>query len=266
LNNRPRRSALYVPADNSRALEKARSLDVDVLILDLEDAVAPQNKARARDALANAVTALRGPREIVVRVNAGDTPWHDDDMAATAAAGPDAVLLPKINTAGDIAASERAIWAMIETPSAVINLHDISHGVAGLVLGANDLLKDMGARHRPDRANLHYVMSQMVLMARAHGLVALDGVHNHIDDAAGFAAACQQARDFGFDGKTLIHPSQIAACHAAFIPSQDEVEAARRVLAAFADNPGKGALNVDGRMVERLDAETAEWLIERAEK
>jgi citrate lyase subunit beta/citryl-CoA lyase len=257
---------LYVPADNGRALEKARGLDVDVLILDLEDAVAPQNKARAREALADAMTALRGAREIVIRVNARGTPWHDDDMAAAAAARPDALLLPKINNAGDIPTSELAIWAMIETPSAVINMHDIAHGVSGLVLGANDLLKDMGARHRPGRANLHYIMTQMVLMARAHGLVALDGVHNHIDDGAVFAAACQQARDFGFDGKTLIHPSQIAACHAAFIPSQDEVEAAKRVLAAFADNPGKGALRVDGRMVEKLDAETAEWLIERAEK
>ncbi len=125
------------------------------------------------------------------------------------------------------------------------------------MLGANDYLKEMGGRHRPDRANLHYVMSEMVLVARAYGMVALDGVHNRIDDDAGFAAACEQARDFGFDGKTLIHPSQIAACHAAFVPSEDEIAEARRVLAAFADNPGKGAMAVDGRMVEKLDAEIA---------
>ena len=262
--SRLRRSALYVPADNARALEKARGLDADVLILDLEDAVAPDAKVAARDALAGAVAALRGAREIVIRVNGKGTLEHDADMTAAAAARPDAILLPKINNAGDIAASDIAVWAMIETPSAVINMHDITHGCRGLVLGANDLLKEMGGRHRPDRANLHYVMSEMVLMARAHGIVALDGVHNSIDDAAGFAAACEQARDFGFDGKTLIHPSQIAPCHAAFIPSQDEVAAARRVLAAFADNPGKGALSVDGRMVEKLDAEIAVRTITRA--
>jgi citrate lyase subunit beta/citryl-CoA lyase len=264
LNSRLRRSALYVPCDNVRALEKARGLDVDVLILDLEDAVAPLAKAAART---NAVAALGGlgARETVIRINAAGTPWHDDDLAAVLLARPDAVLLPKVNSAADIPrAGDIAVWAMIETPAAVINLHEISHGVQCLVLGGNDLLKEMGARHRADRANLHHVMTQMVLVARAHQIAALDGVHNRIDDAEGFALACDMARDFGFDGKTLIHPGQIAACHAAFMPSPDEVEAAQRVLAAFADNPGRGAIRLDGRMVEALDAEIAVALLARA--
>jgi citrate lyase subunit beta/citryl-CoA lyase len=259
-----RRSALYVPADNARALEKARGLDVDVLILDLEDAVAPEAKAQARR---NAVAALGsfGGRETVIRINAKGTPWHDDDLAAALAARPEAVLLPKVNAVADIPqAGDIAFWAMIETPAAVINLHEISHDVQCLVLGGNDLLKEMGARHRPDRANLYPVMTQMVLIARAHHIAALDGVHNRIDDDDGFAQACAMARDFGFDGKTLIHPGQIAACHAAFMPSPDEVDAAKRLLAAFADNPGKGAIRLDGRMVEALDAEIAVALLTRA--
>ena len=267
--SRLRRSALYVPADNARALEKAHRLDADVLILDLEDAVAPAAKAVARQAIGNALALLRGSREIVIRINGPATAGGMEDLNAAIAVRPDAILLPKVSAARDIEAvaaltGDIPLWAMIELPSAVINLHEITHNVRGLVLGANDLLKELGGRHRPDRANLHHVMTEMVLMARAHNIVALDGVHNSIDDPTGFTAACEQARDFGFDGKTLIHPSQIAPCHAAFIPSHDEVEAARRVLAAFADNPGKGALSVDGRMVEKLDAEIAERTIARA--
>jgi citrate lyase subunit beta/citryl-CoA lyase len=258
-----RRSALYVPADNVRALQKARSLDADVLILDLEDAVAPDAKAQAR---AHAVAAVHGfGRETVIRINAAGTLWHDDDVAAVRAARPDAILLPKVNSAADIVAADGlAVWAMIETPRAVLNAAEIAGRVTCLVLGGNDLLKEMGARHRPDRANLAYAMSACVLAARAHGIAVLDGVHNRIDDPDGFAQACILARDFGFDGKTLIHPSQIAACNAAFVPSDDEVEAAKRVLAAFADNPGKGALRLDGQMVETLDAEIAERLLARA--
>ena len=259
-----------MPCDNARALEKARSLDADILILDLEDAVAPGAKAAARDSLAGAVAALRGAREIVVRVNALETPESECDFKAALDAGPDAILLPKVGNADDIETiaaitGDVPLWAMIENPAGVLNLGEIAPGVAGLVLGANDYLKEIGGRHRPDRANLHYIMSEMVLVARAYGLVVLDGVHNSITDEAGFAAACQQARDFGFDGKTLIHPSQIGPCHAAFIPSQDEVEAAKRILAAFAENPGKGALSVDGRMVEQLDADIAMRTIARAQ-
>lgn len=257
-----------MPADNVRALEKARALDADVLILDLEDAVAPDAKAGARETLAQAVAALRGTREVVIRVNALETPDSEDDFKAALDAWPDAILLPKVGNADNIEtalalAGEVPLWAMIETPAGVLNLGEIAPGVAGLVLGANDYLKEIGGRHRPDRANLHYVMSVMVLVARAYGLVVLDGVHNNIADDAGLAFACRQARDFGFDGKTLIHPGQIAACHAAFVPSEDEVAAAKRILAAFADNPGKGALSVDGRMVERLDAAIAERTIAR---
>jgi citrate lyase subunit beta/citryl-CoA lyase len=186
------------------------------------------------------------------------------------AARPDAILLPKVHNAAEIgrvrdAVRDVPLWAMIESPSAILNLAEIAGaGVSCLVLGANDLLKDMGGRHRPDRANLAYAMSHMVLVARAHGIAALDGVHNRLDDEAGFIAACEMARDFGFDGKTLIHPRQVGPCNSAFVPSQDEVEAARRVLQAFADNPGKGAILLDGQMVEKLDAEIAESVLARA--
>lgn len=266
----PRRSVLYVPADNPRALEKARTLDADVLILDLEDAVAPGAKLAARTAACETARALKGVREVVIRVNQPAGEWGVADLKAAIAAAPDAILLPKVNGAPDIEAvqevsGEIPLWAMIETPCAVLNLGEIAGaGAACLVLGANDLLKDMGGRHRADRANLHFAMAAMVTVARAYDIAVLDGVHNSIDDAEGFAAACAQARDFGFDGKTLIHPSQIAACHAAFVPSDDEVAAAKKILAAFADNPGKGAILLDGHMVEKLDAEIAERTLARA--
>jgi citrate lyase subunit beta/citryl-CoA lyase len=265
-----RRSVLYVPADNARALEKARALDADVLILDLEDAVAPDAKLAARGNACAAVTDLRGGREIVIRINQPGGPFGVDDLKAAAQARPDAILLPKVDLPDDIEAVARLtrdipLWAMIETPCAVLNLEGVARsGVEALVLGANDLLKDMGGRHRADRANLHHVMAQMVLVARSLGIAALDGVHNNIDDPDAFAEACILARDFGFDGKTLIHPSQIAPCHAAFTPAPDEVEAARKVLAAFAAEPDKGAILLDGRMVEKLDAEIAERTLARA--
>ena len=266
---RPRRSVLYVPADNARALEKARGLDVDSLILDLEDAVAPEEKDRAREAACAAVEGFR-PREVVIRINRPAADYCPEDLKAVVAARPDAILLPKVHNAAEVGRVRHTVrdiplWAMIESPSAVLNLNEIAGaGVACLVLGANDLIKDMGGRHRPDRANLAYAMAQMVLTARAHGIAVLDGVHNRLDDEAGLVAACEMARDFGFDGKTLIHPAQVPPCHAAFVPSEDEVEAARRVLKAFADNPGKGAIRLDGKMVEKLDAEIAERVLARA--
>lgn len=266
-----RRSALYVPCDNARAIEKAQGLPADILILDLEDAVAPDAKRAARKSACAAVASLRGGREIVIRVNQPAGEWGVEDLKAAVAARPDAILLPKVNLPDDIAAvaqvsGDIALWAMIETPCAVLNLEAIARaGVEALVLGANDLVKDMGGRHRADRANLQYVMAQMVLVARAVGITALDGVHNRIDDTEGFAAAVREARDFGFDGKTLIHPGQIAPCHAAFMPSPEDVAAARRVLAAFADNPRAGAILLDGHMVERLDADIAQRLLARAE-
>lgn len=268
---KPRRSALYVPADNGRALEKARGLDADILILDLEDAVAPDAKLAARAAAIAALPGLAGEhREVAIRINQPAGPWGVDDLKAAVAAGPDAILLPKVNLPDDIEAvaalaGDIALWAMIETPCAVLNLEAVARaGVDALVLGANDLLKDMGGRHRPDRANLHHVMAQMVLVARAVGITAIDAVHNDIGDTQGFAAACAMARDFGFDGKSLVHPGQIAPAHAAFTPGPEEVDIARRVLAAFAAEPDKGAILLDGRMVERLDAEIAERTLARA--
>lgn len=264
-----RRSILYVPADKPRALEKARGLDADGIIIDLEDAVAPDAKASARQAACAAVEACR-PREVIVRINALSSPWGKDDLAAVKAVRPDAIALPKLRDAEDVIAARALtgdipLWAMIETPRAVLNAAEIAGaGVAALVLGSNDLLKDMGARHMPDRANLHTAMALCVMAARAAGIAVLDGVHNDLSDPHGFEAACRLARDFGFDGKTVIHPGQIAACNAAFTPSPAEVAAARRLVAGFAANPQAGVLMLDGRMVERLDLKIAERTLSRA--
>jgi len=264
------RSALYVPADRPRALDKARGLDADILILDLEDAVVPDAKAAARDAALAALPGLRVGHRVVIRVNGIGTPWHDDDMRAVAAARPDAVLLPKVTGADDIAATLTGgvpVWAMIETPRAVLDMAAIAAaGPTALVLGANDLLKEMGGRARADGATLYGVMTQLVLTARAQGIAALDGVFNGIGDDAAFAESCARARDFGFDGKTLIHPSQIAPTHAAFTPGPEAVAAARRILEAFAANPAQGAILVDGQMVERLHAEIARRTLALAEE
>jgi citrate lyase subunit beta/citryl-CoA lyase len=265
---RPRRSVLYMPGSNARALEKARTLPADALILDLEDAVAPEAKAHAREQVCAAVRAGFGKREVIVRINALSSAWGDDDLLAVAAAGPDGILLPKVTAAHDIHRVEQhlaytqqphriALWAMIETPAAVLDLHRIAGAdgqLAGLVLGSNDLIKEMGGRHTKDRANLLFVLGHIVLAARAHGLAVIDGVHNDLGDADGFAFACYQAKSFGFDGKTLIHPSQIAPCNAAFAPSPTDIAAAEKIVAAFAqpENQGKGAIAVDGHMVERL--------------
>ncbi|HEU0161980.1 MAG TPA: CoA ester lyase [Rhizomicrobium sp.] len=264
--NKPRRSALYVPADNPRALQKARGLQADLIILDLEDAVAPAAKADARAAACAAIAAF-APRPVLLRINALTGPWGQDDLAAAKAARPDGVLLPKVSGADDILAAQSeglALWAMIETPRAVLNLAAIAaSGVAGLVLGSNDLLKDMEARPMPDAANLHAAMSLCVMAARAHGIAVLDGVYNDIADAEGFAAAARRARDFGFDGKTVIHPAQIAPCNAAFTPGDDEIAAARAIVDAFAAQPEAGVIALDGRMVERLHAESAARLLAR---
>lgn len=266
---RPRRSLLYVPADNGRALEKARGLDADGIIIDLEDAVAPDAKASARQAACEAIQSLR-PREVIVRINALSSTWGKDDLAALKAAAPDGIALPKVRDAEDTIGARALtgaipLWAMIETPRAVLNAAEIAAaGVTALILGSNDLLKDMGARHMPGRANLHTAMALCVMAARAAGASVLDGVHNDIHDSAGFDQACRLARDFGFDGKTLIHPGQIAACNAAFTPSPDEIAAARAVVEAFAVNPQAGVLMLDGRMIERLDLKVAERTLSRA--
>ena len=264
---KPRRSVLFVPGSDPEKLERARSLSCDVVVLDLEDSVAPENKDMARDMVCAAIRNYPG-REVVVRINAAPSPWARADLAAVTNARPDAVLLPKVERATDITVTGAAVavWAMIETPLAVLHLAEIAaSGAACLVLGSNDLLKAMQAQPLSDRHNLWAVMTQTVIAARAHGLCVLDGTHNDIGDLDGFADACAQARAFGFDGKTLIHPLQIMPCNRAFAPSLDEIAQARRIIDAFAAAPGKGAIALDGRMIERLHVEEAQRLLALAQ-
>jgi citrate lyase subunit beta/citryl-CoA lyase len=274
---RPRRSALYMPASNARALEKARTLPADVIILDLEDAVAPDAKIAAREQAVAAVKAKGfGPREVVIRVNGLDTPWHSDDIAAAVEAGPDAVLIPKVSSptqllaAGNMlsrATRSLAVWAMIETPLGILNIaavaaaaRDPSTRLGVLVLGTNDIAKETHARILPGRLPMLAALSQVVLAARAYGLEVLDGVFNDIQNPEGFGRECEEGRDLGFDGKTLIHPSQIEPCNAAFSPTPDEVVQAQKIVAAFnlPENKGKGVITLDGRMVELMHAEIAQ--------
>jgi citrate lyase subunit beta/citryl-CoA lyase len=275
---RPRRSALYMPASNARAVEKARGLACDVVILDLEDAVLPDAKPDARAAAGAALAAGGfGRREVVVRVNAPTTPWGEADLAAMAAAGPDAVLVPKISGPEDVAVCDRALaaapphtrlWVMIETGAAIFALASIaamasSTRLAGFVMGVNDLAKEMGALQPPDRAPFHAALSLSVMAARMHGLVILDGVHNEIDDLALLESVCRQGVVFGFDGKTLIHPSHLAICNQIFTPAQADVDWSRAVIAAFGDpaNAGKGALRVQNRLAELLHRDQAARLV-----
>lgn len=275
---RPRRSVLYMPGANERALEKAKTLPADALILDLEDAVAPDAKAAARDRVCSLVDAY-GSREVTIRVNGAGTPWHADDLAAVAAAGPSAVVVPKVNSAAEVHAIEEAlssapdhtsIWAMIETPVAVLNCASIaaaSQRLTVLVMGTNDLAKELTAAQVPGRAPLLTALSTCVLAARATGRVILDGVYNDVRDADGFAEECRQGKEFGFDGKTLIHPSQVAPCNEIFAPSASEVEYAHRVIAAFEDatREGRGVATVDGRMVENLHVADARRILALAD-
>lgn len=280
---RPRRSVLFMPGSNPRALEKARSLPVDAIVIDLEDAVAPDAKAEARTRVA--ATLSEGgfkPREVVVRTNGVDTPWFADDLAMIAAAsareeGPDALLLPKVNDPETLLTVGRALealgaapslrlWAMIETPIAVLRALDIALAaknpvsrLAVLALGTNDLSKETGARIVPGRAPMASWLSHCVLAARAGGTGVLDAVWNDFRDIEGFARECAEAAAMGFDGKTLIHPDQIAPCNAAFSPPEEEVAAARALIALF-DRPehaGKGVVQIEGRMVERMHADIA---------
>jgi citrate lyase subunit beta/citryl-CoA lyase len=270
-----------MPGSNAKALEKAKTLTADAVILDLEDAVAPEQKELARDQVCAAVRGGFGYREVIVRINSLDSEWGDRDLLAVAAAKPDAILIPKVGSARDIHRADQrlchaadaggiALWAMIETPRGVIDVNGIAAAggrLAALVAGSNDLIKDMGGRHTPDRANIAAALTFIVLAARCHGLAVIDGVFNDLADASGFAAQCAQGASFGFDGKTVIHPSQIDPANAAFAPSPDEVAAARRIIAAFAapENAGKGALRVDGKMVERLHADSAARLVALSE-
>ncbi len=275
---RPRRSVLYMPGANERALEKAKTLPADALILDLEDAVAPDAKEAARERVCAAVGGY-GAREVTIRVNGAGTPWHADDLRAAGEAGPSAVVVPKVNSVEEVHAIEKAlahapdhtaIWAMIETPVAVLSCAAIaaaSERLTVLVLGTNDLAKELVAAQVPGRAPLLGPLSMCVLSARATGRVILDGVYNDVRDAAGFADECRQGRDFGFDGKTLIHPSQVEPCNEIFAPSAEEVEHARRVVAAFeeATAAGRGVATVDGRMIENLHVANAERVLALAE-
>jgi citrate lyase subunit beta/citryl-CoA lyase len=273
---RPRRSVLYMPGSNARAMEKARSLDADALILDLEDAVAPDAKDIARIQVCDAVKSRTfGSREVVIRINALDTAWGKADLSGALDAQPDAILVPKVSGAADLKTIDAAgrgtpLWAMIETPRAILDIAEIagaSRNLACLVMGTNDLIKEMRGKPVRGRENLSAALSLCVFAARAFDLAAIDGVFNNITDPEGFHAECQRARAFGFDGKTLIHPSQIAPCNEIFAPSAEEVELARRVIAAFAlpENSGKGAIALDGKMVERLHADTAQRTLSLAE-
>ena len=272
---RPRRSALYLPGANARAIEKARTLPCDVVILDLEDSVAPETKSAARALAAEAVRAGGfGARELVIRVNGLDTPWGAEDLAAAAGARPDAVLVPKVGSPRDLAAYRKglgpgtALWAMIETCGAVFALDALARasageGVGGWVIGTNDLVKEMRCRLGPDRAPLVPALAMSVMAARAHAIAVLDGVYNDIPDLAGLARECAQGADLGFDGKSLIHPTHIEAANRAFSPDPAAVARARTVAEAFdsPENAGKGVLKVDGRMVERLHLAEAQRLI-----
>lgn len=283
---RPRRSVLYMPGSNARAIEKARTLPADTVILDLEDSVAPDAKAAARQQVADAVKAGGfGAREVIVRVNGLDTAWHVDDLTAAAQAAPDAILVPKISKAEelesigqrllDMRADHRTrIWAMIETPIALFNIlalaaeaKDSESRLVAFVMGTNDLAKETRARIVPGRAPMIPWLMTCVAAAHSYGVDILDGVYNDLGDPEGFARECAQAREMGFDGKTLIHPNQIEPCNAAFSPGADEVEQAKKIIAAFdlPENQGKGVIQLEGRMVERLHADMARRTVAIAE-
>ena len=267
------RSVLYLPASNARAVEKARTLDCDVAILDLEDAVAPEAKVEARAAAVAAVKTGGFRPRLGVRINGLETEWGEADLDALAEAGAGLIVAPKVETAETVRAlSARApgaaLWAMIETPRGQIALNEIAAaggGLQGLMLGVNDLAKALGTGASPDREPFKPWLAALVVAARAHGLAAIDGVFNRIEDAEGLAAEAAQGRLYGFDGKSLIHPSQIAAANAAFSPSAEAVEAARAIVAAFAapEAEGRGAIRVGGAMVERLHLAQAEAVLSR---
>jgi citrate lyase subunit beta / citryl-CoA lyase len=283
---RPRRSVLYMPGSNARALDKAKTLPVDGVILDLEDSVAPEAKEAARQQVVDTVRAGGfGAREVFIRVNGVDSPWHAEDLSAAAHAAPDVILVPKVSSSGTLELIGRRmldmgidhktrVWAMIETPLALFNILNIAAAardsetrLAGFVMGTNDLAKDTRARLVPGRAPMLAWLSMCVAAARIHGIDILDGVYNDIGNTDGFARECAQGVELGFDGKTLIHPNQIEPCNMAFSPSPADVEQARKMIAAFdlPENRGKGVVSIDGRMVERLHADMARRTVAIAE-
>jgi citrate lyase subunit beta / citryl-CoA lyase len=279
---RPRRSVLYMPGSNARALEKGRSLAADALILDLEDAVAPDAKALARTQIVEAVSAGGyGRRELIIRVNALDSTWGKDDIAAVAGCGADAILLPKVENAAMVHEAERlmdaagappatAIMCMMETPLGMLHAEAVagaSPRLSCFVMGTSDLVKDLQASHTPDRLPVLTSLSLCLLAARAYGLAIVDGVHLDLADDEGFAAACRQGKELGFDGKTLIHPKTIAAANEVFAPSDEDVAFSHRIIAAHAEAAaqGKGVVVIDGKLIENLHVENAKRLVALAE-
>ena len=277
---RPRRSVLYMPGSNERALEKAKTLPVDGLILDLEDAVAPDAKAVARENVVAAVASGQyGARELTIRINGADTEWHADDLRAAAAVGPDAIVVPKVNSPeavhGLVDAIESAgapdktrLWAMIESPYAVLHAEEIaaaSDRLTVLVLGTNDLVKELFIDHVPGRGPLVTSLQLAVLAARATGKVVLDGVYNDVKDVEGYLAEVEQGRRFGFDGKTIIHPGQIEGANTGFAPSEEAIADARGLIAAWEDGAGRGVVTYRGKMVESLHVESARRTLSIAE-
>lgn len=283
---RPRRSLLFMPGSNARALEKARTLAADGFILDLEDAVAPDAKSTARDQIAQAVAARGfGKREVLIRVNSLDSPWWLDDLNMAAKARPDGILVPKVSTVADLATiadrlrdigadASIQVWAMVETARAVLDVDQLAAQarnpnmrLAGFVFGPNDIARETRIRMVPGRATMLPMILQCVLAARAHGIEMLDGPYGDIGNMPGLQQECAQSVDLGFDGKTLIHPSHIEACNAAFTPPAADVDQARKILAAFElpENASRGAIQLDGKMVERLHADMAQRTIALAD-
>jgi citrate lyase subunit beta/citryl-CoA lyase len=283
---RPRRSLLFMPGSNARALEKARNLPADGLILDIEDSVAPEAKAKAREQIAEAIAAKGfGKREVWIRTNSLDTAWWVDDVAMAGQAKPDGILVPKVSSVADLdeigdrlqgigADPSIKVWAMIETARAVLDADKLAAAsrdpktrLAGFVFGPNDISRETRIKMQPGRAAMIPMITHCILATRAHGLEILDGPYSDISNVDGFALECAQARDLGFDGKTLIHPSHIVACNAIFTPPAEEVAEARKIIAAFEqpENASRGAIQLDGRMVERLHAEMARRTIEIAD-
>jgi citrate lyase subunit beta/citryl-CoA lyase len=280
--NVPRRSVLYMPGANDKALEKAKGLATDAIIFDTEDSVAPDMKIDARAKVAAAVTSgAYGSRELTIRVNSIDTEWFTDDVRSACEAGPSGIVVPKISSVDDVAAVEALmdkfgapahtrIWAMLETPAAMINAVDIatsSERLAVLVMGTNDLVRELHAAFVPGRQPLLWALSKCVNAARYAGKVILDGVYNDLRDEEGFAAECRQGAELGFDGKTLVHPSQLDAANGAFAPDEDEVAQARRVIEAFEEGvaAGKGVIQLDGKMIENLHVANARRALDLAD-
>jgi len=281
MDSRPFRSVLYIPGSKERAMEKAKGLATDAIIFDLEDAVAIDEKANARELLASTLSSADfGPRAKMVRINGFDTDWAAADLEVIAQARPEAILLPKVHSAADLprladtldaksATADTTIWAMMETPLSILNAKEIAAAprMAGFVMGTNDLAKELNCRFRADRLPMQYALQTCLMAARAAGIVAIDGVYNAFKDDEGLRLECEQGRDLGFDGKTLIHPAQLAIANAAFAPDEAEIDLARRQIAAFdeATAKGLGVAVVDGKIVENLHIVTARATLDRAE-